>query len=115
MFKAARLFSDVEDKSVMFHIELPKLLNFDFRGEGPHKNFSNWMGWEKVFQQGSVVMRNSKGNVNATDKEAIIALCPQVSSGMLFRIVVEPKSLGNFVFLVNVIPGTIEKLHERCR
>ena len=42
-FEAARLFSDVEDKSVTFHIELPKLLNFEFRGEGPHKNFSNWM------------------------------------------------------------------------
>ena len=73
---------------MIFHITLPKLLNFEFRGEGPHKNFSNWMSWEKVFQHGSVALRNSKGTSNATDMEAIIALCLQAASGMLFRIVI---------------------------
>ena len=114
-FKASRLFADVEDKLVTFHITLPKLLNFEFRGEGPHKNFSNWMNWEKVFQLGSVALRNSKGTANATDMEAIVALCPQAASGMLFWIIIAPKSLGNFVLLVNIIPGTVTKLHERCR
>ena len=33
----------------------------------------------------------------------------------LFRIVVIPKSVGNFVLAVNVVPGTIENLHKRCR
>jgi len=37
-FEAARIFTDVEDKSVTFHITLPKLLTFEFRGEGPYKN-----------------------------------------------------------------------------
>jgi len=72
------------------------------------------MSWEKVFYHGSVTLRNSKGTVNATDREAI-ALSPKAASGMLFRVVLAPKSLKNFVILVNDIPGTVDKLHERCR
>ena len=34
---------------------------------------------------------------------------------MLFRIVVVPKLVGNFLLMVNVIPGTLGALHERCR
>ena len=73
------------------------------------------MTWEKVFQLGSVTLRNKKGTSNATDMEAIIALCPQAASGMLIRIVVAPKSLGNFILLVNMIPGAVANLHERFR
>ena len=40
-FKTARLFSNVEDKSVAFTITLPSLLYFELRGEGPHRNVSN--------------------------------------------------------------------------
>ena len=63
------------------------------------------MSWEKVCQHGSVMLKNKKGTSNATDMEAIITLCPKTASGMLFRIVVIPKSLGTFIVLVNVIPG----------
>ena len=50
-FKANRLFSDVEDKSVTFHIKLPKLLNFEFQAQGLNRSFSNWMPWEKAFSE----------------------------------------------------------------
>ena len=38
-----------------------------------------------------------------------------MSSGMLFWIVIAPKSLGNFILLMNVVPGIVAKLHDRCR
>ena len=76
------MFSDVPDKSVTFTITLPPLFNFEFRGVGAHKNFSNWMGWDQVFQHGSVTLGNP--TTYATDKEAITALCPQAASGMLY-------------------------------
>ena len=37
------------------------------------------------------------------------------ASGLLFRIVICPKSLGNIVLAVNVIPGSVDHLHEQCR
>ena len=73
------------------------------------------MSWEKVFALGSITFRNKKGDINSTDKEAIIANCPQSASGLLFRIVVAPKSVGNMVLAVNVIPGSGAQLHGRCR
>ena len=39
-FRANRVFSSVEDDSVSFHIKLPKLLMFEFRATGQHRNFS---------------------------------------------------------------------------
>ena len=90
-------------------------MNFEFNGEGPHKNFSRWMDWDQLFQHGSVKLKNKKGSVCASDKEAIVAICPQAAIGMMVRIVIVPKNLGNFIFLVNVIPGSLEQLHTRCR
>ena len=113
-FKANRLFFNVEDDSVSFHIKLPKLLHFQLRSQGLNCNFSNWMPWEKVFLNGSVTLRNKKGDINAQDKETIIAICPQSASGMLFRLVLALKSVGNMVLAVNVIPGSVAQLHERC-
>ena len=98
-----------------FNVVLPTLLDFEFNGEGPHKNFSKWMDWDKVFLNGIVTLKNKKGTICASDKEAILTICPQAASGMVFRIVIVPKSLGNFIFLVNVIPGSLENLHTRCR
>ena len=72
-------------------------------------------GLGKVFLNGSVTLINKKGYIGASDKEAILAICPQAAIGMMFRIVIVPKSLGNFSFLVNVIPGSLEHLHTRCR
>ena len=106
-FKANKIFSNVENASVSFHIKLPKLLLFEFQFTGLHRNFSNWMPWEKVFSNGNIILRNMKGDVYAQDKEAIIAICPQSPSGMLFRLVVAPKSVGNMVLAVNVIPGSV--------
>ena len=63
-FKANRIFSNVEDNSVSFHIKLPKLLFFEFRSTGLHRNFSNWMQWEKIFTNGSIIFRNKKGDIN---------------------------------------------------
>ena len=53
--------------------------------------------------------------INSMDKEAIIANCPASASGLLFRIVICPKSLRNIVLAVNVIRGSVDHLHERCR
>ena len=114
-FDASRLYANVEDQSLKFNIVLPPLMNFEFNAEGPHKNFSKWMDWDQLFQHGSVILKNKKGSVCASDKEAILAICPQAASGMMVRIVIVPKSLGNFIFLVNVIPGTLDNLHTRCR
>ena len=33
----------------------------------------------------------------------------------MFRIVVIHKSVGNMVLTVNVVPGSLEDLHKRCR
>ena len=33
---------------------------------------------------------------------------------MLFRIAVVPKLLGNFLLMVNVVPGTLDNLHAKC-
>ena len=104
-FRANRVLSGVEDDSVSFYIKLPKLLMFEFRATGQHRNFSQWLSWEKIFIHGSVTLRNKKGDINSTDKEAIITNCPAAASGLLFRIVICPKSLGNMVLAVNVIPG----------
>ena len=114
-FRANRVLSGVEDDSVSFYIKLPKLLIFEFRATGQHRNFSQWLSWEKIFIHGSVTLRNKKGDINSPDKEAIIANCPAAASGLLFRIVICPKSLGNIVLAVNVIPGSVDHLHERCR
>ena len=65
------------------------------------------MSWDKVFQHGSVTLGNPKGTSRTTDMEAIIALCQQAAIGMLSRIVIAPKNLGNFILLVNVIPVTV--------
>ena len=100
--------------SVSFHIKLPKLLLFEFRATGLHRNFSQWMSWEKVFTHGSITFRNKKGDIHSTDKETIIAHCPAAASGLLLRIVITPKSVVNMVFAVNVIPGSVDQLHERC-
>ena len=35
--------------------------------------------------------------------------------GLLFRLVICPKNLGNIVLAVNIIPGTLDQLHQRCR
>ena len=99
------MFSNVDDDSVSFHIKLPKLLLFEFRATGQHRNFSQWMSWDKVFAHGSITFRNKKGDIHSTDKEAIIAHCQAAASGLLFRIVICLKSLGNMVLAVNVIPG----------
>ena len=114
-FDAARLYANVEDQSLKFNLVLPSLMNFEFNGEGPHKNYSRWMDWDQLFQHGSVTLKNKKGSVCASDKEAIVAICPQAAIGMMVRIVIVPKNLGNFIFLVNVIPGSLEQLHTRCR
>ena len=39
-FRANRVLSGVEDDSVSFYIKLPKLLMFEFRATGQHRNFS---------------------------------------------------------------------------
>ena len=114
-FRAAKIFSDVEDKSVSFHVSLPSLLMFKFPSTGQNRNFSQWLPWETVFTHGSIHLKNKKGDVHAKDREAILAHCPSASSGMLFRLVVIPKSVGNMVITVNVVPGTVENLHSRCR
>ena len=68
-----------------------------------------------MFDQGSVSLSNFSGPVNAQDKESILTLCPGAASSMMFRIAIVPKTLGNFVLMVNVIHGTLETLHSRCR
>ena len=45
-FRAAKIFSDVEDKSVSFHVSLPSLLMFKFPSTGQNRNFSQWLPWE---------------------------------------------------------------------
>ena len=114
-FRAAKIFSGVEDSSVSFQVKLPSLMMFKFPSTGQHRNFSQWLSWETVFNHGSIHLRNKKGDIHAKDKEAILAHCPSASSGMLFRLVVIPKSVGNMVLTVNVVPGSIEDLHKRCR
>ena len=114
-FDAARLYANVEDQSLKFNLVLPSLMNFEFNGEGPHKNFSKWMDWDQLFLHGSVTLKNKKGSVCASDKDAIVAICPQAAIGIMVRIVIVPENLGNFIFLVNVIPGSLEPLHTRCR
>ena len=42
-FNTSRLFANVEDQTLKFNVVLPTLLDFEFNGEGPHKNFSKWM------------------------------------------------------------------------
>ena len=64
-FDASRLFANVEDQSLKFNVVLPSLLNFEFNGEGPHKNFSRWMDWDRVFLNGSVTLKNKKGSICA--------------------------------------------------
>ena len=114
-FRAGRIFSNVEDDSVSFNVQLPNLLMFEFPSTGQNRNFSQWLNWDKVFAHGNIRLKNKKGDIDAKDKEAILSHCPSASSGLLFRIVVIPKSVGNFVLAVNVVPGTIEDLHKRFR
>ena len=114
-FRAAKIFSNVEDNSVSFQVNLPNLLMFKFPSTGQNRNFSQWLSWDQVFNHGSIRLRNKKGDVDAKDREAILAHCPSASAGMLFRLVVIPKSVGNMVLTVNVVPGTVENLHKRCR
>jgi len=98
-FRANRVLPGVEDDSVSFNIKLPKLLLFEFRATGQYRNFSQWLSWEKIFIHGNISLKNKKGNINFTDKEAIIANCPAAANGLLFRLVVCPKNLGNIVWL----------------
>ena len=114
-FRANRVLPGVEDDSVSFYIKLPKLLMFEFRATGQYRNFSQWLSWEKIFIHGNISLKNKKGDINSTDKEAIIANCPAAANGLLFRLVVCPKNLGNIVLAVNIIPGTLDQLHQRCR
>ena len=114
-FRANRIFPNVTDDSVSFYIKLPNLIMFEFPATGQNRNFSQWLSWDKIFTSGSINLRNKKGDINSTDKEAILANCPAASSGMLFRIVICPKSVGNMVLAVNVIPGSVDQLHQRCR
>ena len=62
-----------------------------------------------------ISLKSKNGKIHSTDQEAIVANCPQASSGLLFRLVCCPKNLGNIVLAVNVIPGTLDILHQRCR
>ena len=129
-FQESRMYSEVPDMLVTLTISLFPLFTFEFRGgvqkpipikkniisgEGNNRNFSNWMDWDQVLELCSVTLRNSNGSMSPHDRVAIVAKCLRAASGILFRIVVVPKSLGNFLLMVNVIPGILEPLHERCR
>ena len=37
-FNALRLFANVKDQLLNFNVVLPTLMDFEFNGEGPHKN-----------------------------------------------------------------------------
>ena len=106
-FPANRIFPDIEDDSVSFHVKLPNLQLFEFKASGQGPNFSQWMDWSKVFINGSISLNSKNGKIHSTDQEAIVANCPQASSGLLFRLVCCPKNIGNIVLAVNVIPGTL--------
>ena len=114
-FRANRVLPDIEDDSVSFYVKLPKLQLFEFRANGQCRNYSQWLDWNKVFTHGSIAYKSKNGKINSTDREAIIANCPSAANGLLFRLVVCPKNLGNIVLAVNIIPGTLDQLHQRCR
>ena len=114
-FRANRVLPGIDNDSVSFYVRLPKLLMFEFRANGQCRNYSQWLSWEKIFIHGSIALKSKNGKINSTDKEAIISNCPSAADGLLFRLVVCPKSLGNIVLAVNVIPGTLDQLHQRCR
>ena len=114
-FRANRVLPDIDDDSVSFYVKLPKLLMFEFRAHGQCRNYSQWLSWDKIFTHGLIAYKSKNGKINSTDKEAIIANCPSAANGLLFRLVVCPKNLGNIVLAVNIIPGTLDQLHQRCR
>ena len=70
------------------------------------------MSWDTVLELGSISFGNSSGSVIANDKEAITTSYPSAASGMLFRLVIVPKSLDNFLLTVNVVPGTFGPQRE---
>ena len=90
-------------------------MNVGIAGEGENRIFFIWIDCDQVFDQGSVSLSNSSGSVNAQDNKSILSICPGTASGLMFPIAIVPESLGNFVLMVNGIPGSLESLHSLCR
>ena len=57
-FRANRIFPDIEDDAVSFHVKLPKLQFFEFRANGQFRNYSQWLDWSKVFANGSISLKS---------------------------------------------------------
>ena len=45
-FRAAKIFSNIEDNSVSFNVKLPNLLMFEFPSTRQNRNFSQWLSWD---------------------------------------------------------------------